>query len=498
LGAIAGISNVPENLRRLRDRVEAHFGGDLAAYGRASGTPLGSWDEILFRPPDWANRQFGDAVQPLAAHYFRMQDESNVAERQLVSITGFFLETIVGPRYDMTSTERFNAAHGTRLKSFDEFSLPQRVPPLFDPLLRTEWIDFVRTKLNPSFVVLSADVLPDYQEYLSIKYETVAGLNKSWATAIKSFDEVQAPDGRWLPAAERQDYSDFLQTLPPEKMTLCGPEYAWRAWLATQYRTIADLNGAHGSSYASFDEINMPIASLEQNYVNEHAASLRWTFATRNYVNVWRGLAGQGRALLNSLILCASAIVLSLLINPLAAYALSQYRPQWSYKVLLLLMATMSFPPMVTLIPTFILLRKLQLLNTFVALLVPFAVNGYQIFLLKCFFDSLPREIYEAARIDGAGEIRQFFQFTLALSKPILAVVALGVFTDAYTMFVYALVVCPRQDMWVISVWLYQWQQQMSSSGAFAAVLVVSIPTLCTFLLAQRFIIKGIVVPMEK
>jgi multiple sugar transport system permease protein len=114
------------------------------------------------------------------------------------------------------------------------------------------------------------------------------------------------------------------------------------------------------------------------------------------------------------------------------------------------------------------------------------------------FFDSLPRELYEAAEIDGFSEIRMFFQITLALSKPILAVVALGAFTSAYTMFLYALIVCPRPDMWLLSVWLFQFQQQANSSTVFASILIAAIPTLVMFLLCQNIIMRGIVIPTEK
>jgi multiple sugar transport system permease protein len=161
-------------------------------------------------------------------------------------------------------------------------------------------------------------------------------------------------------------------------------------------------------------------------------------------------------------------------------------------------MATVAFPPMVTLIPNFILLREAGLLNTFAALVLPFAANGYLIFLLKSFFDSLPRELYEAAAIDGASELRIFWQITMSLSRPILAVVALDAFNAAYTMFLYALIVCPRQDMWVQTVWLSQFQTRAPMGAVFASVLVTCIPTLLIFVFAQRIIIRGIVVPTEK
>jgi multiple sugar transport system permease protein len=161
-------------------------------------------------------------------------------------------------------------------------------------------------------------------------------------------------------------------------------------------------------------------------------------------------------------------------------------------------MGTIAFPPMVTMIPQFVLLRHAGLLNTFVALVLPLAVNGYMIFLLKGFFDSLPRELYEAADIDGAGEMRMFFQLTLSLSKPILAVLALGTFTSAYTQFLYPLLVAPDQDMWLLSVWLYQFQQRSSSGLVYASIVIASVPTLLIFLFTQRTIMRGIVVPTEK
>jgi multiple sugar transport system permease protein len=161
-------------------------------------------------------------------------------------------------------------------------------------------------------------------------------------------------------------------------------------------------------------------------------------------------------------------------------------------------MATIAFPPMVTMIPQFLVLQKLHLFNTFAALVLPMIVNGYMIFLLKGFFDSLPRELYEAACIDGAGEMRMFFGITMALSKPILAVLALSTFTAAYTMFLYPLLVAPQQKMWLISVWLYEFQQHANPPAVYASVVITSIPTFILFVFVQGTIMRGIVVPSEK
>ena len=95
-------------------------------------------------------------------------------------------------------------------------------------------------------------------------------------------------------------------------------------------------------------------------------------------------------------------------VNPLAAYALSRYRLSYTPKVLIFMLATMAFPAEVAMIPNFLLIKQLGLLNTFAALILPGLASGYFIFLLKGFFDSLPAELYEAASIDGASELRMF------------------------------------------------------------------------------------------
>ena len=139
-----------------------------------------------------------------------------------------------------------------------------------------------------------------------------------------------------------------------------------------------------------------------------------------------------------------------------------------------------------------------SLLNTFAALVLPGMANGYMIFLLKGFFDSLPRELYEAADIDGAREWTKFWSFTMALSKPILAVLALGAFTGAYSQFMMALIIIPDQNMWTMMVWLFQLQNTAHQSVVYASLVLAAIPTFIVFVFCQKIIIRGIVVPVEK
>ena len=149
-------------------------------------------------------------------------------------------------------------------------------------------------------------------------------------------------------------------------------------------------------------------------------------------------------------------------------------------------------------IPNFLLLRDLGVLITFASLLLPKMAYGDSFFLLKGFFDSLPQELFEAAEIDGASEWQKFWMITMNLSKPILAVVALGAFTAAYSNFMYAFILCQDKDMWTLTVWLYQLQQFSSQGVVYASLMIAAVPTLVIFVLCQNMIIKGIVVPTEK
>src|SRR5262249_20975619 len=156
------------------------------------------------------------------------------------------------------------------------------------------------------------------------------------------------------------------------------------------------------------------------------------------------------------------------------------------------------FPGDVTQIPSFLMLRELGLLNTFAALVIPAAANGYSIFLLKGFFDSLPKDLYESASLDGASELRMFGTIAMPLSAPILAVIALGAFTAAYGAFMFALLVCQKESMWTLMVYVYQLQQFYGAPIIFAALVVAAIPTLLVFVFCQNIIMRGIVVPVEK
>ena len=219
-----------------------------------------------------------------------------------------------------------------------------------------------------------------------------------------------------------------------------------------------------------------------------------------NYRLVGQYLFQRGRAFGNTLLLVILTILAHLTVNPLAAYALSRFRLRGTEQILLFLLATMAFPAAVTAIPGFLLVRDLGLLNTLAALVLPTVASGMSIFILKGFFDALPRELYEAAAIDGASEWTVFRKITLPMTTPILAVNALNSFVAAYNSWEWAFLVCQNESNWTLAVWMYQMSQQMGGQPwcVMAGFVLVSIPTAIVFLACQKIILRGIVLPSMK
>ena len=232
----------------------------------------------------------------------------------------------------------------------------------------------------------------------------------------------------------------------------------------------------------------------------EHGRRDFWRSAIANYRLVGDYLFVRGRAFLNTLILVLLTVLAHLTVNPLAAYALSRFHMRGTEKILLFLLATMAFPAAVTAIPGFLLVRDLGLLNTFAALVLPTVASGMSIFILKGFFDALPRELYEAAAIDGASEWLVFRKITLPMTTPILAVNALNSFLAAYNSWEWAFLVCQKESHWTLAVWMYQMSQQFAGQPwcVMAGFVLVSIPTAVVFLACQKVILRGIVLPSMK
>jgi multiple sugar transport system permease protein len=381
-----------------------------------------------------------------------------------------------------------------------------------------------------------------YQDWLRSRYRTVDDVNRAYIDENPAFETVEPPtellDRKGWPVPTDRKYREWLlfkSALPPEFRVPIRAQRLFQDFLRSKYKNqFASVPKELAGDAKTFEQVAvpesgpflkefrrvrlpdrflkdtvearwakvapgpMPIDAFERSFVKANSGRIRTEFAWRNYGYVLGYIAINGRALWNTILFCFLAIAAQLIVNPLAAYALSRYPLRASAKILLFLLATMAFPAEVALIPSFLLLKQLHLLNTFSALVLPGAASGYMIFLLKGFFDSLPAELFEAGQIDGAKETTMMFRIAVPLSRPVLGYLALLAFMGAYGAFIYAFLVAQDQHIWTLMVWIYNLQTYAPKAVTMAALCVAALPTLVVFLFAQRVIMRGIILPNEK
>ncbi|MCC6629069.1 MAG: carbohydrate ABC transporter permease [Chloroflexi bacterium] len=202
------------------------------------------------------------------------------------------------------------------------------------------------------------------------------------------------------------------------------------------------------------------------------------------------------RYLLNSLIVAGGVTVGVLLTSTLAAYALAVMNLPGKNVLFVLLLATIMVPADLTLVPKVVMMFKLGWYNTYAALIVPFLASVFGIFLLRQFFLQVPRELYEAAVIDGAGHLRYLWSIVLPLSKPALVTLALLQFIWEWDAFKWPLLVTRDTSMRVLAVGLQQFMVGEGGTNthllmAFASVVIL--PLVVIFFFTQRYFREGVI-----
>ena len=198
---------------------------------------------------------------------------------------------------------------------------------------------------------------------------------------------------------------------------------------------------------------------------------------------------------LNSAVIAFIKVPTGLLVSSLAAFALARLRvPQGKALLTLLVLGTMV-PIQVALAPLFRIVLSLGLLNTYLGVILPYLAFGipYQIFILYGFFRAIPRELDEAARLDGTTNFQLFWRIILPLAKPALAALFILDFVATWNEFAIALVILQGKDSWTIPLALQGFQTQFSSSyGPLTAAIMLSIlPVLSVYLLFQKYFVEG-------
>ena len=394
------------------------------------------------RPPNLSITGAALPETPFVEEYFAFCQTTPAAHRYAWDAGGYY-RAIFLPRTIGPEIADYNRKFGTSYLSYAEVPFPAEVPQE----AAESWMLYVTKLLRPEFIEFTSQ-----------------GQARFAASGVSKGDFIRT-------LAESGD----LKVVSPDRLFA-----EWAEW-------------THGLKDERIPQYQIDGAAFQR-----EKSFWRGVFVVQNYQYVIDEIFINGRAMKNTAILVALMILGTLTVNPLAAYALSRFKLKQSYYILLFFLATISFPAEVTMIPVFLQLKELNLLNTFGALVLPSLANGFAIFLLKGFFDNLPKELYEAAELDGASEWRMFWLIAMNLSKPILAVNVLSAFVAAYGAFFYALILAPDPKIWTIMVYIYQLQQVADPPVVYASLIIVAIPTLLIFIFCQNIILRGIVVPSEK
>lgn len=216
-------------------------------------------------------------------------------------------------------------------------------------------------------------------------------------------------------------------------------------------------------------------------------------FDWSNYAAAWQQLP-MARFFVNSLVVAAVTTVGQLITASMAAYAFARLRFRGRTVLFTLYLGTLIIPSQVTLIPNYLLIRFLHMHNSYAGLIMPFIVSVFSTFLLRQFFLTIPQDLEDAARIDGASHFQIYSRIILPLARPALATVVILTFLTSWNNFLWPLVVVDSPDLMTVPLGITQFQGQFATQwGPLMAASALSIaPVMLVYILAQRYFIEGI------
>jgi multiple sugar transport system permease protein len=202
------------------------------------------------------------------------------------------------------------------------------------------------------------------------------------------------------------------------------------------------------------------------------------------------------RYLLNTVVIAAGSWAAQLIVATTGGYALSVLRPRFAGLVTGLVLATLFVPPIVLLVPLYLTIVhvpivNLRLIDSYWAIWLPAGASAVNVILVKRFFDNLPREIFEAARVDGAGPVRLFWSIVLPLSRPILGVLSVFAITATWKDYLWPLLVIRDPNLQPLSVRLPTLQASTDLGVFIAALAISSLIPIVLFLVFQRLFLNG-------
>jgi ABC-type glycerol-3-phosphate transport system permease component len=234
------------------------------------------------------------------------------------------------------------------------------------------------------------------------------------------------------------------------------------------------------------------IISTDLHWIPHQVTSEHFTAILQNYpMTQW---------LFNSLFTATAATLLVLVLDSLAGYAFARMRFRGRGVLFMIVLSMLFVPIQITIIPLFIMFSRLSLTDTYWALILPVGANVTGVFLMRQFFLSIPGELEEAARVDGASALRIFWSVVLPLARPALTAVAILTFLSTWNSFLWPLIVTRSDSVRTLPVGIAQFlslrpgmvQGQMSIGQSMAGAVIAALPPIVVFVILQRYFIEGI------
>ena len=222
-------------------------------------------------------------------------------------------------------------------------------------------------------------------------------------------------------------------------------------------------------------------------------------FAWSNYKDGFERV--NGRVFFNSAFFSISIVLLQGLVTTMGGFAFARIKFPFRGPIFIIYLSTLMIPPQVTLIPTFLVVVNLDWVDTYKGLIIPIVAQGaFGTFLFRQFFLRLPNEMYEAARLDGAGYWQQFWRLTLPLSRPVLTAYGIITFLTAWKMYLWPVIVVRSEDLRLLTIAIAELSGNTSQErGVMMAAVTLSIaPILVMYIVAQRWFVEGIAMTGQK
>ena len=346
---------IPSNLRKFKEMLQSKYGNDINEVNEAIGTEYMDWNSIKVNDRSFYTRR----EKPYDTTYFFTLSNFKLTiplgERFYYSPTGYYRKAILMNDYSRDIKE-YNEEHKTKFVSYNDIMLSRRFPSSDCELTQADWKHYVRDIIGLQYLKVDKSVAPAYREFLKVKHSSIENLNKNYMTKYKSFDEIPFIDKPVFEGMVASDWNSYITgwvdpetnkmfIVPIEAIEISCLDFDFQDEIKNKYKTIATVNSKLGTNYASFKDVLLPQQAMNYAYFKKNKHAIKMEFVTRNYKAVADYIIFHGRGIFNTVVYCLLAVLSAVVINPLAAYAMSRYKLPSTYKILLFMLCTMAFPP---------------------------------------------------------------------------------------------------------------------------------------------------------